>query len=193
MTALIWFRDDLRIADNPALNAAAESGKNVIALYILEDHFNWSVQGAAKWWLHHSLTALKEELQTKYNLPLTILRGNSVEVLPRFCEQHHISEIFWNRRYSEEQRANDPNQHAPPDCPSKRRSGTVRSHHQSGRNQEHRQRKSGTGKNTARATASETRSLIELFFFASFATLRATSCAPHLARHMRQGRVRSKD
>ncbi len=107
MTALIWFRDDLRIADNPALNAAAESGKNVIALYILEDHFNWSVQGAAKWWLHHSLTALKEELQTKYNLPLTILRGNSVEVLPRFCEQHHISEIFWNRRYSEEQRAND--------------------------------------------------------------------------------------
>jgi deoxyribodipyrimidine photo-lyase len=50
---LIWFRDDLRLADNPALSAAAESGAPIIALFVLDDE---SIElrplgGASRWWL----------------------------------------------------------------------------------------------------------------------------------------------
>lgn len=107
MPVLLWFRDDLRIEDNPALNAAAKSGEEVIALYILEENFTWGLGGASKWWLHHSLTALTKNLKDKYGLTLTLKKGTAEDILPILCEKHHIKSIFWNRRYSEEQRATD--------------------------------------------------------------------------------------
>jgi deoxyribodipyrimidine photo-lyase len=35
--ALIWFRQDLRLADNPALQAAIASGAPVLPVYIHDD------------------------------------------------------------------------------------------------------------------------------------------------------------
>jgi deoxyribodipyrimidine photo-lyase len=56
---LVWFRQDLRTADQPALRAAAERGP-VVGLYVLDDETpgKWKLGGASRWWLHHSLTAL---------------------------------------------------------------------------------------------------------------------------------------
>lgn len=34
---IVWFRQDLRLADNPALNAAAESGAPVVPVHVLDD------------------------------------------------------------------------------------------------------------------------------------------------------------
>ena len=61
---IVWFRQDLRVADNPALHAAAESGRPVVPLYILDDDTpgEWKPGGAARWWLHHSLAALRDAL-----------------------------------------------------------------------------------------------------------------------------------
>ena len=62
--SIVCFRDDLRIADNPALQAAAERGEKVLAVFILDEVSPdiRALGGASKWWLHHSLTALTASL-----------------------------------------------------------------------------------------------------------------------------------
>jgi deoxyribodipyrimidine photo-lyase len=63
---LVWFRQDLRLNDNPALASALESTE-IIPVYILDD-FNsgdWKIGSASRWWLHQSLTALDTDLNNK--------------------------------------------------------------------------------------------------------------------------------
>ena len=69
---IVWFRQDLRIADNPALWQACESG-DIIPVYILDDESagEWSMGGASRWWLHHALESLDKSLHGK----LSIFKG----------------------------------------------------------------------------------------------------------------------
>jgi deoxyribodipyrimidine photo-lyase len=97
--ALVWFRDDLRIADNPALYHARESGKPVICLYIFEENETLlPLGGASKWWLHHSLKALNEELK-KLGGSLILRRGQAEEILKDVLENSGADCVYWNRRY----------------------------------------------------------------------------------------------
>jgi deoxyribodipyrimidine photo-lyase len=65
--SLVWFRDDLRLADNPALRAAADRDEPVIGVYVLDEASPGvrPLGGAARWWLHHSLSELDERLREK--------------------------------------------------------------------------------------------------------------------------------
>ena len=94
--SICWFRQDLRLHDNPALLAAAESGA-VLPVFILDDGNagKWQCGGAARLWLHHSLIALNKSLQGK----LSIYRGRAEEIIPRLCQDHQVTQVFWNRCY----------------------------------------------------------------------------------------------
>ena len=74
-----WFRQDLRLSDNPALTAACVAG-NVLPIYILDDDNAGpdSMGGASRWWLHQSLNALSSALKGR----LYIFRGNPLEIIP---------------------------------------------------------------------------------------------------------------
>ncbi|NUB15349.1 deoxyribodipyrimidine photo-lyase, partial [Azospirillum brasilense] len=74
---LVWFRNDLRLADNPALGAAAEDGAPVIPVYIREKdaHDPWLPGGASRWWLHGSLERLGKAL-AKLGSPLVLRSGD---------------------------------------------------------------------------------------------------------------------
>ena len=63
----MWFREDLRLADNPALGAAVENGSPIIPLFILDQAApSLRIMGAAsRWWLHHSLQALSQSLASR--------------------------------------------------------------------------------------------------------------------------------
>jgi deoxyribodipyrimidine photo-lyase len=98
--AIIWFRRDLRLTDNPALEAAVASGQPLILLYILEDHRDRDLGGAGKVWLHHSLTALAKDIEAKGGT-LTLRRGVAAEVLDALIATTGASAIHWNRRYAE--------------------------------------------------------------------------------------------
>ena len=93
-TVIMWFRQDLRLSDNPALLNAIQEGR-VLPVFILDEGNDWPIGGASRWWLHHSLLALNESLQGN----LWILRGDAAELLPQLAIEHSASHAFWNRCY----------------------------------------------------------------------------------------------
>ena len=99
--AIVWFRQDLRLSDNPALAHAAGLGCPLICLYVLDEetpgHWKWG--GAARWWLHHSLTALDKNLRRFEGGRLVLRRGCADKILPTLVEETGARSVTWNRGY----------------------------------------------------------------------------------------------
>jgi deoxyribodipyrimidine photo-lyase len=97
-TAWVWLRRDLRTEDHPALHAAMRSGLRVHALYIHDPDAlaPWQAGGATRWYLHHSLLALQQQLAT-LGIPLRCARGNTEATLVRIAKQENAHSVVWNR------------------------------------------------------------------------------------------------
>lgn len=94
MTTLVWFRQDLRLCDNPALAAAAKRGP-VVPVFILDDtDTSWRPGAASLWWLHHSLSALRKDLGA-----LSLYRGDPTTILPTLVAEAEATAVVWNRCY----------------------------------------------------------------------------------------------
>ena len=98
--AIVLFRRDLRLADNPALNAACACGKPLILLYILETHAPGSraLGRASNWWLDKSLQQFSADIQDRGGT-LTLRSGDAGTILKTLVKQTRADTIFWNRRY----------------------------------------------------------------------------------------------
>jgi deoxyribodipyrimidine photo-lyase len=107
-TTIVWFRDDLRIADNPALREAVLRGDPIVCVYVLDDVSPGirPIGAASRWWLHGSLAALGESLRG-IGLQLTLRRGAAAEVMAGLVEETGATAVFWNRRYGEVEREID--------------------------------------------------------------------------------------
>ena len=99
MTAILWFRQDLRLADNAALSAIAQNHTNFLPVYIWDETNPHPMGGAQQWWLHHSLAALDKSLQEKYGAPLLLLKGNPQDLLQQIVTSTKATSLFWNRCY----------------------------------------------------------------------------------------------
>jgi deoxyribodipyrimidine photo-lyase len=99
-TAILWFRRDLRLADNPALLRALRAVRRLVPLYIHapDEEADWRPGAASRWWLHHSLAALDESLRPKGSR-LLIRRGPSLETLRQIARETGASQVYWNRLY----------------------------------------------------------------------------------------------
>lgn len=99
-TTILWFRQDLRTTDNPALDAAVQRGGPVFPVFIWspDEEQEWAYGGASKWWLHHSLKSLDDSLR-ELGVRLTIRRGNSHDELKNLIGETGADAVFWNRRY----------------------------------------------------------------------------------------------
>ncbi len=98
--SLVWFRQDLRLEDQPALIAAIARGGPVIPVYILspEDEGDWRPGAASRWWLHQSLRKLTEQL-SDLGSRLIIRKGAALPQLLAILEQTQASSVYWTRRY----------------------------------------------------------------------------------------------
>ena len=100
---IVWFRDDLRLSDHPALQAAVESGAPVISIYI-HDEENDALQppkarphgAASRWWLAQSLRALSKSLDA-VGATLVLRRGSAVEILAQIARDTKAQAIYWNK------------------------------------------------------------------------------------------------
>ncbi len=97
---ILWFRQDLRIADNPALVAAVRRGGPVTPVYIgtPDEEGAWPPGAASRWWLHQSLAALDAALRARGNR-LILRRGPSLETIRAMGRETGCRAICWNRRY----------------------------------------------------------------------------------------------
>jgi deoxyribodipyrimidine photo-lyase len=97
---IVWFRHDLRLADNPALQAACRRGGPVVPLFIWapEEEGAWPPGGASRWWLHQSLARLELEFH-EAGAELVIRHGPALTELQGVARETGAQAVFWNRRY----------------------------------------------------------------------------------------------
>jgi deoxyribodipyrimidine photo-lyase len=94
--SIVWFRQDLRLLDNPALAAALAGGGAVIPVYVLADGPGGAaLGGAAKWWLHGSLNAFNAALQEK-GATLCLRRGPAAETVARLAHETGAATVHVN-------------------------------------------------------------------------------------------------
>jgi deoxyribodipyrimidine photo-lyase len=106
--AIVWFRQDLRLADNPALARALARCERIVPVYIHapEESEPWAPGAASRWWLHHALATLDGSLRA-LGSRLLLRRGPSLEALVRLANEAGASRVFWNRLYEPAHRARD--------------------------------------------------------------------------------------
>jgi deoxyribodipyrimidine photo-lyase len=99
-TALVWFRRDLRLADNPALQAALAAGYAPVPVFIHapDELAPWAPGAASGAWLHHSLQALADALAA-CGSRLVVRRGPSLPALEALVAETGAEAVFWNRQY----------------------------------------------------------------------------------------------
>ncbi len=93
----MWFRQDLRLTDNPALSELIDDDCEIIPIYILDDvnSGQHKLGAASRVWLHHSLASLNKDLNNK----LHFYSGDAKQVIFDLTKRHDIKKIFWNRCY----------------------------------------------------------------------------------------------
>lgn len=99
-TALVWLRDDLRVADNPALTAALDAADRVAILFVLDDESPEvrPLGGASRWWLHHSLRSLSRTV-ADLGGHLILRRGAARDVVPAVVAEVGATSVHWSKRF----------------------------------------------------------------------------------------------
>jgi len=99
-TAVVWFRRDLRLQDNPALDAALRAHERVVCAYIHAPHEQapWQPGAASRWWLHHSLHALDAQL-VRRGARLILRYGDTRTELLALLRASGADAVYWNRLY----------------------------------------------------------------------------------------------
>jgi deoxyribodipyrimidine photo-lyase len=104
---IVWFRDDLRLADNPALHAAVELDAPILCLFVLDDSEELRpLGGASRWWLHHSLQALGDDIRGLGGT-LLLRSGSAATIVPELAHSIGAGAVLWNRRYGAAEREID--------------------------------------------------------------------------------------
>ncbi len=99
MSTIVWFRQDLRLKDNPALLSASQEGV-VIPVYIWDRDVEgtWALGEASRWWLKKSLFSLKGDLE-RMGSSLVIRKGETLRTLFELIEEVNAKKVYWSRRY----------------------------------------------------------------------------------------------
>ena len=86
--ALLWLRQDLRLADHNALVAALAEAERVLPVFVLDEAAggDWAPGGASRWWLHHSLESLGRAFAER-GTSLILRRGDAASIIPALARE----------------------------------------------------------------------------------------------------------
>ena len=99
-SALVCFRNDFRLLDNPALFEAVRLKKKVIPVFIYDPSAfgDWDLGGASKWWLHQSIKDIQKQVASLGGR-LILRKGSTASIMRELVESTQASSVYWNRRY----------------------------------------------------------------------------------------------
>jgi len=102
--SIVWFRQDLRLHDNPALTHALQKGA-VLPIYILDDDNSgpWAMGAASRVWLHQALQDLNRQLDGQ----LRVYKGDPQTILVELVDQYPVQGLYWGRCYEPWRRKRD--------------------------------------------------------------------------------------
>lgn len=102
--SIVWFRRDLRLANNPALDYAVRTGSRVLPIYIepADQGRSWAPGAASRWWCYHSLERLFDAL-SQQGLRLHFFRGDPVKIIQQLVKETEAITLCWNKLYEPEQ------------------------------------------------------------------------------------------
>jgi deoxyribodipyrimidine photo-lyase len=108
-TAIIWFRRDFRLHDNPALVAAMADADQVIPVYLHapDEEAPWVPGEASNWWQHHSLKALGDDIAQRGGQLVIRKSTDSLAALRALIAETGADSLHWNRLYEPAIRARD--------------------------------------------------------------------------------------
>ncbi len=99
---IVWFRDDLRLSDHPALHFTATRGGPVVGIYILDEEGQTScppqrrpLGGAARWWLAQSLKSLQSDL-ARCGSTLLLRKGSAAAIIAGLARDIGADSVAWN-------------------------------------------------------------------------------------------------
>ena len=95
---IVWFRQDLRLNDNPALESALSGDATIIPVFIDDEDCGRQAGAMGQWWRDTSLARLHEALVARGS-KLIYRRGKTEDVLPALIEEVGASGVYWNRQY----------------------------------------------------------------------------------------------
>jgi deoxyribodipyrimidine photo-lyase len=97
---IVWLRDDLRLADQPAFAGAVARGGPIIPVYVWDPagEAEWIPGAASRWWLHHSLARLGESIAARGGR-LILREGDSADELAAVLAATGARSVYWCRRY----------------------------------------------------------------------------------------------
>lgn len=98
MNTLYCFQNDLRLTDNTALAAAIKNSQSVSTCYIL-DTSNRELGAAAKWWLHHSLEKLQQNI-SHHRGKLILRTGNWHEEVLKLAKETKSKAIYLSKLFN---------------------------------------------------------------------------------------------
>lgn len=100
-TAIVWFRRDLRLADNAALTAACAEHDRLLAIYIHapNEETPWTPGAASRWWLHRSLQSLQTTLAAQDGALHLAMADDSLVALREWISRVGAEAVYWNRCY----------------------------------------------------------------------------------------------
>jgi len=100
-TIIWWIRQDLRLADNPALCEGVKHQLPIIPVYFSDTAH--PLGAAAKVWVHHSLASLQKSLE-QLGSRLILTKGSATEELPKLAKVVNAGLVVANKRYDPEGR-----------------------------------------------------------------------------------------
>ena len=106
--SLVWFRRDLRLDNNPALEAAIKRNGPILPIYIssIDEMCEWPIGQKSQQWLQESLAVLDEQLKD-LGSKLMVCQGSPFEVFKNLINETGAGAVFFNRRYEPEARRVD--------------------------------------------------------------------------------------
>ena len=106
--AIFWFRRDLRLIDNTALNAALSNHTNVLPIFIFDSEIlnELDPDDSRVTFIHKCLQKMNQLLEN-YGSSIKCMHGSPLDLFKQLIVEYHVTDVYINKDYEPYSRVRD--------------------------------------------------------------------------------------